>query len=59
MKIATLALATLALIKMAQPAGAGAAIFDMKELSVVCVDKRTREPFVIICGTFVIAVEGR
>ena len=58
MKIATMALAMPALIAMAQPAGAGAAIFNMKELSVVCVDKRTRDPFIVICGTFVIAVEG-
>jgi hypothetical protein len=57
MKIATLALAVLAFIEMAQPAGADA-VFNGKDLSVVCVDKRTREPFIVICGTFVIAVEG-
>ena len=57
MKIATLALAMIAFIETAQPAGAGA-IFNVKDLSVVCVDERTREPFIVICGTFVIAVEG-
>ena len=58
MKAATVALAMLALIKVAQPAGASGAIFNVKDLSVVCVDKRTREPFIVICGTFVIAVKG-
>src|SRR5262245_53058669 len=58
MKIATLALAMLAFIEMAQPAGATGVIFSTKDLSVLCVDKRTREPFIVICGTFVIAVEG-
>jgi hypothetical protein len=58
MKIATVALAMLAFIEMAQPAGAGSAIFNVKDLSVLCVDKRTREPFIVICGTFMIAVEG-
>jgi hypothetical protein len=57
MKIATIAAALLVFIEMAKPAGAGA-IFNVKDLSVVCVDKRTREPFIVICGTFVIAVEG-
>jgi hypothetical protein len=58
MKIATIALAMLAFIEMAQPAGAASAIFNVKDLSVLCIDKRTREPFIVICGTFVIAVEG-
>src|SRR5262249_23160468 len=58
MKSATIALAALAFVEMAQPAGAGGTILNGKDLSVVCVDKRTREPFIVICGTFVIAVEG-
>src|SRR5262249_49070592 len=58
MKSATIALAALAFVEMAQPAGAGGTILNRKDLSVVCVDKRTREPFLVICGTFVIAVQG-